>query len=79
MANGIWEFDRESREVGGACVGNESDPKSELALPPGIVEVGEGRTSLNLEVASFRSAFQMPAPQANAAELLERPAADAAE
>lgn len=55
-------------------MGSDSGPKNEQPpIPEGIVEVGEGRTSLNREVASLRSVFQMPVPQENADELYERP------
>ena len=73
-------FDKESRELETACTGRESGPKNELLLPDGgTVEVGDGRTSLSLEEASFRSTFQIPVPHANADELVERPIADDAE
>lgn len=74
MAKGICEFDAPSREFGEIWFKPESGPKNELLPPPGgMVEVGDGRTSLSLEEASFRSAFQIPVPQAKDDELFERP------
>lgn len=53
-------------------------PKKEWPPPPGgTVEVGDGRTSLNLVGASFRSAFQNPVPQGKL--FGPRPIADEAE
>lgn len=61
MAKGICGLEPCSLGVGDVCVSVFSPPKK-LALP-GIVEVGEGSTSVNREGGSLRSAFQIPVPQ----------------
>lgn len=60
MAKGICGLDPCSLGVGDVCVSELSPKKLPL---PGIVEVGEGRTSVSLEGGSLRSVFQMPVPQ----------------
>jgi hypothetical protein len=65
MAKGICAFGA-CCEEGEVCDMPMSEPKNELpAEPGGIIEVGEGRTSLSLEGGSLRSVFQMAVPQGN--------------
>lgn len=54
-----------------------SPPKKELpAVPGGMVDVGDGRTSLSLDGGSLRSAFQMPVPHGKADDPAGRPMTD---
>lgn len=77
IAKGICEFDAGSRKTGEVCV---SAPKNELPLPPGgMVEVGEGKTSLSLDGGSLRSVFQIPVPQGKAEPVGARPMTDEVE
>ena len=62
MAKGICVLAPGSRVAFAAVSG-----KNELVVPPGDkIEVGDGRTSVNLEGASFRSLFHIPVPHENA-------------
>lgn len=54
-----------------------SVPKKELPDPPGgMIEVGEGRTSLKRDGGSLRSVFQMAVPQGKLADPCDRPIVD---
>lgn len=62
MAKGNWELPLCSLETGDAWDMVDSGPNMELeVVPGGRTDVGEGKTSLNLE-GSFLSAFQIPVP-----------------
>lgn len=77
IAKGICEFEAGSRDTGDVCV---SPPKKELPpAPGGMVEVGEGKTSLSLDGGSLRSLFHMPVPQGKVDPAGARPMTDEVE
>lgn len=65
IAKGICELEG-SLGAGEVCVNPPSPAKNELVDPPGgMVEVGEGKTSVRRDGGSFLSGFQIPVPQGN--------------
>lgn len=67
MAKGICGFGPCSLGVGDVC-DRASLKKFGLPIPGGIVEVGDGNTSLSLDGGSFRSEVQIPVPQVKVEE-----------